>query len=167
MSKAPARKREGDISIDEIPEASTVLSSELPDEVIGTVTNAEYTTDRFGRQIIKFRVLLDDGRETVFTYPPSTFNTFKSFAKKLGVGKLSDFIGRAYRFKRMGINSTRFNTRPRHFPIEDVTVSSEDVVKKQSQRQPTAKPASKPSAKPARKQEESEEQGEEEEYTEE
>jgi len=162
MSKAPARKREGDISIDEIPEASTVLSSELPDEVIGTVTNAEYTTDRFGRQIIKFRVLLDDGRETVFTYPPSTFNTFKSYAKKLGVGKLSDFIGRAYRFKRMGINTTRFNVRPRHFPIEDVTVSSEDVVKKQ--RQPTAKPASKPSAKPARKQEENEE---EEEYTEE
>jgi len=162
MSKAPARKREGDISIDEIPEASTVLSSELPDEVIGTVTNAEYTTDRFGRQIIKFRVLLDDGRETVFTYPPSTFNTFKSYAKKLGVGKLSDFIGRAYRFKRMGINTTRFNVRPRHFPIEDVTVSSEDLTKKQ--RQPTAKPASKPSAKPARKQEENEE---EEEYTEE
>jgi hypothetical protein len=161
MSKAPARKREGDISIDEIPETSTVLSSELPDEVIGTVTNAEYTTDRFGRQIIKFRVLLDDGRETVFTYPPSTFNTFKSYAKKLGVGKLSDFVGRAYRFKRMGINTTRFNTRPRHFPIEDVTVSSEDVVKKQSQKQPTTKPASKP----ARKQQENEE--EEEEYTEE
>ena len=162
----PVRKagREGDISIDEIPESTVVLSSELPDEVIGTVTNAEYTTDRFGRQIIKFRVLLDDGRETVFTYPPSTFNTFKSFAKKLGVGKLSDFIGRAYRFKRMGINSTRFNTRPRHFPIEDVTVSSEDVVKKQ--RQPTAKPASKPSAKPARKQQEENEE-EEEEYTEE
>ena len=160
MSKAPARKREGDISIDEIPEASTVLSSELPDEVIGTVTNAEYTTDRFGRQIIKFRVLLDDGRETVFTYPPSTFNTFKSYAKKLGVGKLSDFIGRAYRFKRMGINTTRFNVRPRHFPIEDVTVSSEDLTKKQ--RQPTAKPASKP----VRKQQE-EENEEEEEYTEE
>jgi hypothetical protein len=166
MSKAPARKREGDISIDEIPEASTVLSSELPDEVIGTVTNAEYTTDRFGRQIIKFRVLLDDGRETVFTYPPSTFNTFKSFAKKLNIAKLSDFIGRAYKFKRMGINSTRFNTRPRHFPIEDVTVSSEEVTKRQ--KQPMEKPVSKPSAKPARKQQvENEEQGEEEEYTEE
>jgi hypothetical protein len=106
--------------------------------------------------------LLDDGRETVFTYPPSTFNTFKSYAKKLGVSKLSDFIGRAYRFKRMGINSSRFNTRPRHFPIEDVTVSSEDVTRKQ--RQPTVKPASKPARK---QQEENEEQGEEEEYTEE
>ena len=156
--------REGDISIDELPESTIVLSSELADEIIGTVTNAEYTTDRYGRQIIKFRVLLDDGRETVLTYPPSTFNTFKSFAKKLNISKLSEFVGRTFKFKRMGINSTRFNTRPRHFPIEDVTVSSEDVVKKQSQRQPTAKPASKPSAKPARKQEENEE---EEEYTEE
>jgi hypothetical protein len=162
MSRPVRRKAEGDISIDELPESSIVLSSELADEVIGTVTNAEYTTDRYGRQIIKFRVLLDDGRETVLTYPPSTFNTFKSFAKKLNISKLSEFVGRTFKFKRMGINSTRFNTRPRHFPIEDVTVSSEDVVKKQ--RQPTAKPTSKPSAKPARKQEENEE---EEEYTEE
>ena len=154
--------REGDINIDELPESTIVLSSELADEIIGTVTNAEYTTDRYGRQIIKFRVLLDDGRETVLTYPPSTFNTFKSYAKKLNINKLSEFVGRTFKFKRMGINSTRFNTRPRHFPIEDVTVSSEDVVKKQ--RQPTAKSASKPSAKPARKQEENEE---EEEYTEE
>ena len=155
--------REGDISIDELPESTIVLSSELADEIIGTVTNAEYTTDRYGRQIIKFRVLLDDGRETVLTYPPSTFNTFKSYAKKLNISKLSEFVGRTFKFKRMGINSTRFNTRPRHFPIEDVTVSSEDLSKKQ--RQPTAKPASKPSAKPARKQQEENE--EEEEYTEE
>ncbi len=162
MSRPVRRKAEGDISIDELPDSTIVLSSELADEVIGTVTNAEYTTDRYGRQIIKFRVLLDDGRETVLTYPPSTFNTFKSFAKKLNISKLSEFVGRTFKFKRMGINSTRFNTRPRHFPIEDVTVSSEDVVKKQ--RQPTAKPTSKPSAKPARKQEENEE---EEEYTEE
>jgi len=48
--------REGDISIDELPESTIVLSSELADEIIGTVTNAEYTTDRYGRQIIKFRV---------------------------------------------------------------------------------------------------------------
>ena len=164
MSRPAKRQsgREGDISIDEIPESTVVLSSELPDEVIGTVTNAEYTTDRYGRQIIKFRVLLDDGRETVLTYPPSTFNTFKSFAKKLGVGKLSDFVGRAYKFKRMGINTTRFNTRPRHFPIEDVTTSSEEITKKQ--RQPAAKPSAKPGAKPAKKQQE---ENEEEEYTEE
>ena len=165
-SKAVRRQasgEEGDISIDELPDSVIVLSSELPDEVIGTVTRAEYTTDRYGRQIIKFRVLLSDGRETVLTYPPSTFNTFKSYAKKLNINKLSEFVGRTFKFKRMGINSTRFNTRPRHFPIEDVTVSSEDVVKKQ--RQPTAKPASKPSAKPARKQQEENE--EEEEYTEE
>ncbi len=154
---------EGDISIDELPDSVIVLSSELPDEVIGTVTRAEYTTDRYGRQIIKFRVLLSDGRETVLTYPPSTFNTFKSYAKKLGINKLSEFVGRTFKFKRLAINSTRFNVRPRHFPIEDVTVSSEDLTKKQ--RQPTAKPASKPSAKPARKQQKNEE--EEEEYTEE
>jgi len=157
--------REGDISIDELPESTIVLSSELADEIIGTVTNAEYTTDRYGRQIIKFRVLLDDGRETVLTYPPSTFNTFKSFAKKLNINRLSEFVGRTFKFKRMGINTARFNTRPRHFPIEDVTVSSEDVVKKQ--RQSTAKPVSKPSAKPAAKKQQEENEEEEEEYTEE
>jgi hypothetical protein len=158
MSRPVRRKAEGDISIDELPESTIVLSSELADEIIGTVTNAEYTTDRYGRQIIKFRVLLDDGRETVLTYPPSTFNTFKSFAKKLNINKLSEFVGRTFKFKRMGINSTRFNTRPRHFPIEDVTVSSEEITKRQKQ------PPAKPSAKPARKQQENEE---EEEYTEE
>jgi len=153
--------REGDISIDELPESTIVLSSELADEIIGTVTNAEYTTDRYGRQIIKFRVLLDDGRETVLTYPPSTFNTFKSYAKKLGITKLSEFVGRTFKFKRLAINSTRFNVRPRHFPIEDVTVSSEEITKKQ--RQPTAKPASKPVRK---QQEENEEESEDQEVEE-
>jgi hypothetical protein len=164
MSSKAVRRQTGgeeDLSIDEIPDSTIVLSSELPDEIIGTVQRAEFTTDRYGRQIIKFRVLLDDGRETVLTFPPSMFGAFKAHAKKLNISKLSEFVGRTFRFKRM--NAGKFNARPRHFPIEDVTVSSEDVVKKQRQ------PISKPSAKPARKQqeeneEESEEVVEEEDY---
>jgi len=161
MSKPDRRQvggEEGDISIDELPDNTIVLSSELPDEIIGTVTRAEYTTDRYGRQIIKLRVLLDNGRETVLTFPPSMFAMFKAQAKKLNISKLSEFVGRTFRFKRM--NAGKFNARPRHFPVEELTVSSEEVTRKQ--RQPTAKPASKP----ARKQEEENEE-EEEEYTEE
>ena len=164
MSSRAVRRQGGeeDLSIDEIPDSVIVLSSELPDEIIGTVQRAEFTTDRYGRQIIKFRVLLDNGRETVLTFPPSMFGTFKAYAKKLNISKLSEFVGRTFKFKRM--NAGRFNARPRHFPIEELTVSSEDVTKKQ--KQPTAKPAtvSKTTAKPARKQQEEneEEQGEEE-----
>jgi hypothetical protein len=158
MSSKTMRRQAGgeeDLSIDEIPDSTIVLSSELPDEIIGTVQRAEFTTDRYGRQIIKFRVLLDNGRETVLTFPPSMFGAFKAYAKKLNISKLSEFVGRTFRFKRM--NAGKFNARPRHFPVEELTVSSEEVTKKQRQ------PASKPSAKPARKQEENEEEGEEEE----
>jgi len=160
MSSRAVRRQGGeeDLSIDEIPDSVIVLSSELPDEIIGTVQRAEFTTDRYGRQIIKFRVLLDNGRETVLTFPPSMFGTFKAHAKKLNINRLSEFVGRTFKFKRM--NAGRFNARPRHFPIEELTVSSEDVTKKQ--KQPTAKPVSKTTAKPARKQEENEEEGEEE-----
>ena len=162
MSSKAVRRQAGeeDLSIDEIPDSTIVLSSELPDEIIGTVQRAEFTTDRYGRQIIKFRVLLDNGRETVLTFPPSMFGAFKAYAKKLNISKLSEFVGRTFRFKRM--NAGKFNARPRHFPIEELTVSSEEVTKKQ--RQPTEKPASKPGAKPARKQQEEneEEEGEEE-----
>jgi hypothetical protein len=164
MSSKAVRRQAGgeeDLSIDEIPDSTIVLSSELPDEIIGTVQRAEFTTDRYGRQIIKFRVLLDNGRETVLTFPPSMFGAFKAYAKKLNIGKLSEFVGRTFRFKRM--NAGKFNARPRHFPVEELTVSSEEVTKKQRQ------PTSKPSAKPARKQqeeneEESEEVVEEEDY---
>jgi hypothetical protein len=159
MSSKAVRRQAGgeeDLSIDEIPDSTIVLSSELPDEIIGTVQRAEFTTDRYGRQIIKFRVLLDNGRETVLTFPPSMFGTFKAYAKKLNISKLSEFVGRTFRFKRM--NAGKFNARPRHFPVEELTVSSEEVTKKQKQ------PTSKPSAKPAKKQqEENEEEGEEEE----
>ena len=162
MSSKAVRRQAGeeDLSIDEIPDSTIVLSSELPDEIIGTVQRAEFTTDRYGRQIIKFRVLLDNGRETVLTFPPSMFGAFKAYAKKLNISKLSEFVGRTFRFKRM--NAGKFNARPRHFPIEELTVSSEEVTKRQ--RQPTEKPASKPGAKPARKQQEEneEEEGEEE-----
>jgi hypothetical protein len=157
MSSKAVRRQAGgeeDLSIDEIPDSTIVLSSELPDEIIGTVQRAEFTTDRYGRQIIKFRVLLDNGRETVLTFPPSMFGAFKAYAKKLNIGKLSEFVGRTFRFKRM--NAGKFNARPRHFPVEELTVSSEEVAKKQRQ------PTSKPSAKPARKQqEENEEEGDE------
>jgi len=164
MSSKAVRRQAGgeeDLSIDEIPDSTIVLSSELPDEIIGTVQRAEFTTDRYGRQIIKFRVLLDNGRETVLTFPPSMFGAFKAHAKKLNISKLSEFVGRTFRFKRM--NAGKFNARPRHFPVEELTVSSEDITKKQRQS------VSKPSAKPARKQqeeneEESEEVVEEEDY---
>jgi hypothetical protein len=161
MSSKAVRRQAGgeeDLSIDEIPDSTIVLSSELPDEIIGTVQRAEFTTDRYGRQIIKFRVLLDNGRETVLTFPPSMFGAFKAHAKKLNISKLSEFVGRTFKFKRM--NAGKFNARPRHFPIEELTVSSEEVTKRQ--RQPTEKPASKPSAKPARKQQEQQEENEEE-----
>jgi hypothetical protein len=160
-SKAMRRQAGGeeDLSIDEIPDSTIVLSSELPDEIIGTVQRAEFTTDRYGRQIIKFRVLLDNGRETVLTFPPSMFGTFKAYAKKLNISKLSEFVGRTFRFKRM--NAGKFNARPRHFPVEELTVSSEEVTKKQRQ------PANKPSAKPVKKQQEENEEEEGEEVVEE
>ena len=146
MSSRPAKGTQGsesDISIDEIPESTIVLSSELPDEIIGTVINAEYTTDRFGRQIIKFRVRLSDGRQTVLTYPPSMFAAFKSQAKKLGINLLSEFVDRTFKFKRMNLlSNTRFNARPRHFPVEEVT---------NEQQQPQVKPPAKPQAKPQTK----------------
>jgi len=146
MSSRPVRKQqssESDISIDEIPESTIVLSSELPDEVIGTVINAEYTTDRFGRQIIKFRVRLNDGKQTILTYPPSMFAAFKSQAKKLGINLLSEFVDRTFKFKRMNLlSNTRFNARPRHFPIEEVKNEQQPQVK------PPAKPQVKPQTKP-------------------
>jgi hypothetical protein len=146
MSSRPVKRTQGsesDISIDEIPESTIVLSSELPDEVVGTVINAEYTTDRFGRQIIKFRVRLSDGRQTVLTYPPSMFAAFKSQAKKLGINLLSEFVDRTFKFKRMNLlSNTRFNARPRHFPIEEVT---------NEQQQPQTKPPAKPQVKPQTK----------------
>jgi len=147
MSSRPVRKQQGsesDISIDEIPESTIVLSSELPDELIGTVINAEYTTDRFGRQIIKFRVRLSDGRQTVLTYPPSMFAAFKSQAKKLGINLLSEFVDRTFKFKRMNLlSNTRFNARPRHFPVEEVTNEQQP-----QQVKPPAKPQAKPQTKP-------------------
>jgi hypothetical protein len=146
MSSRPAKRTQGsesDISIDEIPESTIVLSSELPDEIIGTVINAEYTTDRFGRQIIKFRVRLSDGRQTILTYPPSMFAAFKSQAKKLGINLLSEFVDRTFKFKRMNLlSNTRFNARPRHFPVEEVA---------NEQQQPQVKPPAKPQAKPQTK----------------
>ncbi len=147
MSSRTVRKQQGsesDISIDEIPESTIVLSSELPDEITGTVINAEYTTDRFGRQIIKFRVRLSDGRQTILTYPPSMFAAFKSQAKKLGINLLSEFVDRTFKFKRMNLlSNTRFNARPRHFPIEEVTNEQQP-----QQVKPPAKPQVKPQTKP-------------------
>jgi len=168
MSSRPVRKQQGsesDISIDEIPESTIVLSSELPDELIGTVINAEYTTDRFGRQIIKFRVRLSDGRQTVLTYPPSMFAAFKSQAKKLGINLLSEFVDRTFKFKRMNLlSNTRFNARPRHFPVEEVTNEQQPQVKQPAK--PQAKPQTKPQAKP-RSQQQPEEDSEDYDYEEE
>jgi len=168
MSSRPVRKQQGsesDISIDEIPESTIVLSSELPDEIIGTVINAEYTTDRFGRQIIKFRVRLSDGRQTVLTYPPSMFAAFKSQAKKLGINLLSEFVDRTFKFKRMNLlSNTRFNARPRHFPVEEVTNEQQPQVKQPAK--PQAKPQTKPQAKP-RSQQQPEEDSEDYDYEEE
>ena len=149
MSSRPAKGTQGsesDISIDEIPENIIVLSSELPDEIVGTVVSAEYTTDRFGRQIIKFRVRLSDGRQTVLTYPPSMFAAFKSQAKKLGINMLSEFVDRTFKFKRMNLlSNTRFNARPRHFPVEEVTNEQQQQVKQPAK--PQAKPQTKPQTK--------------------
>jgi len=168
MSSRPVRKQQGsesDISIDEIPESTIVLSSELPDEIIGTVINAEYTTDRFGRQIIKFRVRLSDGRQTVLTYPPSMFAAFKSQAKKLGINLLSEFVDRTFKFKRMNLlSNTRFNARPRHFPVEEVTNEQQPQVKQPAK--PQVKPQTKPQAKP-RSQQQPEEDSEDYDYEEE
>jgi hypothetical protein len=169
MSSRPAKRTQGsesDISIDEIPESTIVLSSELPDEITGTVINAEYTTDRFGRQIIKFRVRLSDGRQTVLTYPPSMFAAFKSQAKKLGINLLSEFVDRTFKFKRMNLlSNTRFNARPRHFPVEEVVNEQQ-----QPQVKPPAKPSAKPQAKPQvkpRSQQQPEEDSEDYDYEEE
>jgi len=166
MSSRPVRKQQGsesDISIDEIPESTIVLSSELPDEITGTVINAEYTTDRFGRQIIKFRVRLSDGRQTVLTYPPSMFAAFKSQAKKLGINLLSEFVDRTFKFRRMNLlSNTRFNARPRHFPVEEVTNEQQPQQVKQPAK-PQAKPQTKPQVKPRSQQqpeEDSEDYGE-------
>jgi len=169
MSSRPVRKQQGsesDISIDEIPESPVVLSSELPDEIVGTVINAEYTTDRFGRQIIKFRVRLSDGRQTILTYPPSMFAAFKSQAKKLGINLLSEFVDRTFKFKRMNLlSNTRFNARPRHFPVEEVTNEQQPQQVKQPAK-PQAKPQTKPQAKP-RSQQQLEEDSEDYDYEEE
>jgi len=169
MSSRPVRKQQGsesDISIDEIPESTIVLSSELPDEIVGTVINAEYTTDRFGRQIIKFRVRLSDGRQTILTYPPSMFAAFKSQAKKLGINLLSEFVDRTFKFKRMNLlSNTRFNARPRHFPVEEVTNEQQPQQVKQPAK-PQAKPQTKPQAKP-RSQQQPEEDSEDYDYEEE
>jgi len=170
MSSRPAKRTQGsesDISIDEIPESTIVLSSELPDEIIGTVINAEYTTDRFGRQIIKFRVRLSDGRQTVLTYPPSMFAAFKSQAKKLGINLLSEFVDRTFKFKRMNLlSNTRFNARPRHFPVEEVTNEQQQPQVKQPAK-PQAKPQTKPQAKPRSQQQQPEEDSEDYDYEEE
>jgi hypothetical protein len=164
MSSRPVRKQQGvesDISIDEIPESTIVLSSELPDEIIGTVVSAEYTTDRFGRQIIKFRVRLSDGRQTVLTYPPSMFAAFKSQAKKLGINLLSEFVDRTFKFKRMNLlSNTRFNARPRHFPIEEVAVANEQQPQVKQPAKPSAKPQTKPQVKPKSQQQQPEEDSE-------
>jgi len=169
MSSRPAKRTQGsesDISIDEIPESTIVLSSELPDEIIGTVINAEYTTDRFGRQIIKFRVRLSDGRQTVLTYPPSMFAAFKSQAKKLGINLLSEFVDRTFKFKRMNLlSNTRFNARPRHFPVEEVTNEQQQPQVKQPAK-PQAKPQTKPQVKP-KSQQQPEEDSEDYDYEEE
>jgi len=169
MSSRPVRKQQGsesDISIDEIPESTIVLSSELPDEIAGTVINAEYTTDRFGRQIIKFRVRLSDGRQTILTYPPSMFAAFKSQAKKLGISLLSEFVDRTFKFKRMNLlSNTRFNARPRHFPVEEVTNEQQPQQVKQPAK-PQVKPSAKPQAKP-RSQQQPEEDSEDYDYEEE
>jgi len=169
MSSRPAKRTQGsesDISIDEIPESTIVLSSELPDEIMGTVINAEYTTDRFGRQIIKFRVRLSDGRQTILTYPPSMFAAFKSQAKKLGINLLSEFVDRTFKFKRMNLlSNTRFNARPRHFPVEEVTNEQQQPQVKQPAK-PQAKPQTKPQAKP-RSQQQPEEDSEDYDYEEE
>ena len=150
MSSRPVKGTQGsesDISIDEIPENIIVLSSELPDEIVGTVVSAEYTTDRFGRQIIKFRVRLSDGRQTILTYPPSMFAAFKSQAKKLGINLLSEFVDRTFKFKRMNLlSNTRFNARPRHFPVEEVTNEQQPQQVKQPAK-PQAKPQTKPQTK--------------------
>jgi len=170
MSSRPAKRTQGsesDISIDEIPESTIVLSSELPDEITGTVINAEYTTDRFGRQIIKFRVRLSDGRQTVLTYPPSMFAAFKSQAKKLGINLLSEFVDRKFKFKRMNLlSNTRFNARPRHFPVEEVTNEQQPQQAKQPTK-PQAKPQTKPQVKPRSQQQQSEEDNEDYDYEEE
>jgi len=170
MSSRPVRKQQGaesDISIDEIPESTIVLSSELPDEITGTVINAEYTTDRFGRQIIKFRVRLNDGRQTVLTYPPSMFAAFKSQAKKLGINLLSEFVDRTFKFKRMNLlSNTRFNARPRHFPIEEVT-NEQQPQQVKSPAKPQAKPQTKPQVKPRSQQQQPEEDSEDYDYEEE
>ncbi len=170
MSSRPAKGTQGsesDISIDEIPENIIVLSSELPDEIVGTVVSAEYTTDRFGRQIIKFRVRLSDGRQTILTYPPSMFAAFKSQAKKLGINLLSEFVDRTFKFRRMNLlSNTRFNARPRHFPIEEVTNEQQPQQVKQPAK-PQAKPQTKPQAKPRSQQQQPEEDSEDYDYEEE
>jgi len=162
MSSRPAKGTQGsesDISIDEIPENIIVLSSELPDEIVGTVVSAEYTTDRFGRQIIKFRVRLSDGRQTILTYPPSMFAAFKSQAKKLGINLLSEFVDKTFKFRRMNLlSNTRFNARPRHFPVEEVTNEQQPQQVKHPAK-PPAKPQTKPQAKPRSQRQPEEESG--------
>ncbi|MFP3240771.1 MAG: hypothetical protein RXQ94_06525, partial [Caldivirga sp.] len=89
----------------------------------------------------------NDGRQTILTYPPSMFAAFKSQAKKLGINLLSEFVDRTFKFKRMNLlSNTRFNARPRHFPVEEVANEQQPQVKPPAK--PQVKPQNKPQVKP-------------------
>lgn len=122
-----ASEDSGDIPIDELP-SSLVLSPQLPDEFIGKVITAKLDRDRFGRTVVKMRVLITEpsdlrGSYAVITYPPSLLKYFKQASKTIGVAMLGDYEGLTIRFKRMSFDTGPFKANPRHYPVEIVKTS--------------------------------------------
>lgn len=124
-------RRGNDIPIDELP-SGIILSSQLPDEITGRVVSARVDTDRFGRTIVKLRVLIvkpDEhrGSYTVLTYPPSLIKYFKQASKNLNIKTLGEYVGKTIRFKRISFDTEPYRPQPRHFPIEIVLSREEEA----------------------------------------
>ena len=141
------------MSFDELLKSvkSFTLASELPDQFIGTIIDAQVEeVEKYGRQVQRIRVTIDiiapedyEGISTVTTWPKSIWPTVIDVFKKAGFSSIDEIIGTTWTFKRMAVGRVRF---PRHIPIEYIGTEEEE---EEEEPEPKPKPKRKSKSKKA------------------
>jgi len=102
-----------------------LLSSELPSEIVATVTSAfeDVKKGQYPGPVLKLILRLEDGTDTITVYNipkawtgKGQMDTLKASMEKLGLG-LKDLVGKKFRWERQELTGP-MKGNPRHYPVE-------------------------------------------------
>ena len=98
------------------------LASEIDkEEFVGTVVDIQMKKDAYGRRLLQLIVESELYGQVVIALSPSYINLLVDNLKKLGFNKLSDILGRTFKFRRIKLPKAKkhyTDPHPRFIPVE-------------------------------------------------